>query len=141
MLRRSDVLAEARSWARTPLRWQASVKGLGCDCKGFIWGVARELGLPEAESSYARMSNYARVDTRLLREGLRELFDPATDMQPADVLLLNVRGKAQHLALYMGDGRMMHASPGCDCVLDVPMGQVWRTAIDSIWAWRGLDDA
>jgi len=139
MLLRDDILAEARSWDRTPIRWQASVKGVGCDCKGFIWGVARELGLPEAESSYARIANYDLVDTRLLREGMRTLFDRADDLRPADVMLMKIKGKAQHLALYMGDGRMMHATTGCDCVLEVPMGRVWRDAIHSVWTWRGIE--
>jgi hypothetical protein len=31
------------------VRSAAGVKGKGCDCKGLIWGAARELGFPEAE--------------------------------------------------------------------------------------------
>jgi len=141
MLRRDDILAEARSWDRTPFQWQQSVKGLACDCKGFVWGVARELGLPEADSSYARLMSYSSVDLRLLREGLTALFDKADEMRPADVLLLKIGGRPQHLAIYMGGGRMMHTARGPGRVMDVPMGNVWREATDSVWSWRGIDQS
>ena len=40
-----QVVAEAREWVGTPAHWQASVKGVGCDCKGLIAGGMAELGL------------------------------------------------------------------------------------------------
>jgi hypothetical protein len=49
------------------------VKGVGCDCKGLVQGVARELGFPEAESFYATFASYRPdrpVPSRLLIEGM-----------------------------------------------------------------------
>jgi hypothetical protein len=40
MFTRDAVIAEARSWLGTPWHHQASLKGVGCDCIGFIRGVA-----------------------------------------------------------------------------------------------------
>jgi cell wall-associated NlpC family hydrolase len=37
------VAAEALTWIGTPFVWGQSVKERGCDCKGLIAGVAREL--------------------------------------------------------------------------------------------------
>jgi len=139
MLRRSDIVAAARGWVGTPYHWQASVKGRGCDCKGLIVGVARELGLPEADSIHARLANYASVDVARLKRGLRDLFAATSEALPGDVLLLRVAGHAQHLALYAGDGRMIHTYGGVRQVIEVPMGNVWRVATDSIWSWRGIE--
>ncbi len=137
MPERSAIVAEARAWVGTPFHWQASAKGKGCDCKGLIAGVARDLGLPEAGMLYARMADYARVDPAILREGLRATFDQVAEPEPGDVLLLKVSNRPQHLAIYVGEGRMIHTySKGPGAVVEVPMGQVWRDAIDSVWSWR-----
>jgi hypothetical protein len=44
VVRRSDIIAEARSWIGTPYAHQASVKGIGCDCLGLVRGVWRVNG-------------------------------------------------------------------------------------------------
>lgn len=139
-MHRPDIVAEARAWIDTPFHWQASVKGRGCDCKGLIWGVARELGLTEADAFHARLANYASVDVALLRAGLRSVFDEVAEMRPADVLLLKIGGQPRHLAFYAGGGRMIHTyGKGPSRVLEVPMGHAWREAVDSIWTWRGIE--
>lgn len=137
MPQRSDIVAAARSWIDTPFVWQASVKGKGADCRGLISGVARDLGLPEADSFYARTADYAHVDCALLKAGLRAVFDPADEAQPGDILLLKIAGKAQHLAIYVGDGRMIHTyGNNLRKVIEVPVGR--SRPIDSIWTWRGV---
>lgn len=35
------LLKEARSWVGTPYQHQATTKGAGCDCLGFIRGLYR----------------------------------------------------------------------------------------------------
>ena len=137
MPQRSDIVAAAREWIDTPFVWQASVKGVGADCRGLISGVARDLGLPEADSFYARTADYAKVDAALLKAGMRALFDPVKEAAPGDVLLLKVGGRAQHLAIYVGAGRMIHTyRNNIGKVIEVPVGR--SRPIDSIWAWRGI---
>jgi len=139
MPQRSDIVAAAREWIDTPFVWQASVKGVGADCRGLISGVARDLGLPEADSFYARTADYAKVDPALLKAGLRAVFDPATVERPGDVLLLDIGGKPQHLAIYVGCGRMIHTyGNNLSRVIEVAMGRAWRDKIDSVWTWRGI---
>lgn len=136
------IVAAARLWLGTPFHWGASVRGVGCDCKGLIAGVARDLGRAEAASVEALACDYGtgRFTPERLRAGLARLFDPADEPEPGDVLLLKVAGKAQHLAIYAGNGRMIHTySKGPGCVIEVPMGATWRRALDSIWRWRDGD--
>jgi cell wall-associated NlpC family hydrolase len=137
-LTRDAIVAEARSWAGTPFRWQASVKGVGADCRGFIFGVARELGLPEANGRTARADYSSRIPARELKRVLAETFDRADVARPGDLLLIVVGEKPQHLAIVTGPGRMMHAClRGPEQVIEVPIGK--SRPIDSIWTWRGLD--
>lgn len=139
-----SVVTAARSWVGTPFHWQQSVRGKGCDCKGLIAGVARDLGRAEAASRFAAMGDYrpGKVPLLALAQGLRELFDRVWTVEPGDILQLHVGGAPQHLAIVSEtiDGRpirMIHCySKGPARVIEVPMGHVWRDAIASIWRWR-----
>jgi len=131
---RPEIVAEALEWVGTPFRWQASLKGVGADCKGFVWGVARNCGLSEAESLYARMADYSvHVPTALLLKGLRETLTQVREPEPGDVPLMNLRGKAQHLGIYTGDD-VIHAYVGSRRVIAQPYAIVARHfPIHSFW--------
>lgn len=135
------VAAEAKEWRGTPFRWQASQKGVGCDCKGLLWGVARELGFPEAESLYAKVSDYSPtrpVPSALLKEGFASIFDRVSEPQIGDVLLLKVGGRASHIAIVSDEGRAIHAQIGPkDWVKETRLEALTRMfPVDSIWRWR-----
>jgi NlpC/P60 family putative phage cell wall peptidase len=143
MTRGEAVAAEARAWLGTPFRWQASVKGVGCDCKGLLWGVARELGFPEAESLYAKVADYSPtrpVPSALLKEGIAAIFDPVEEMQPGDILLLKVGGRPSHIAIYSGEGRAIHAQIGPkNWVKEASLRALLKKfPMDSVWRWRCL---
>ncbi|MBS7669326.1 NlpC/P60 family protein [Croceicoccus gelatinilyticus] len=135
------IIEAARGWIGTPFAWGQSAKGVGCDCKGLVAGVARELDLPGAGSFEANFAGYgARVRPDVLKAGMVAVFDRARDVREGAVLLLKVAGRTQHLAIYAGQGRMIHCySAGPMRVIEVPMGHVWARAVDSIWNWRGGD--
>jgi NlpC/P60 family putative phage cell wall peptidase len=140
-LRGELVAAQAREWLGTPFIWQASQRGVGCDCKGLLWGVARELGFPEAESLYAKVADYSPtrpVPSALLKQGFAAIFDPVEEMRPGDVLLVKLGNRASHIAIVSGEGRAIHAQIG-------PKNWVKETSLrallklfplDSVWRWR-----
>lgn len=137
-----QVAVEARSWVGTPFHWQASQKGVGADCKGVVAGVARELGLPEAQSLYAQMADYRRghVDAQLLQVGLADVFDklPAgTPPAPGDVLLLVMGGKPQHLAIAVGGGQVVVARAPSARVRLTDLAALLRILkLHSVWRWK-----
>lgn len=144
-VRAAEVIAEARAWIGTPVIWQASVKGVGCDCKGLIWGVARALGLPEGETLHARMASYSRlVPVNLLRHGLAATFERVRERKPGDVILMNWKGSPAHLGIFTGEG-VVHAfglGPRglLRCVIEQPASAVERRfPVDSAWRWRSVD--
>lgn len=144
-VRAADIIAEARSWLGTPVRWQASVKGVGADCKGLVWGVARSLGLPEGEALHARMADYSKmVPVNLLRQGLTATFDPVRAYAPGDVLLMTIGGLACHLGIFTGEGVIHAYGRGprhlLRCVIETPMASASRAwPLDSAWRWRSVD--
>lgn len=131
----AQIAAEARTWIGTPFHWQGRVKGVGCDCKGLVAGVAQELGRPEAQSLEALAGDYgAKVDAKRLKAGLARLFDKVGNIQPGDVLLLSVGGKPQHLGIALDEKRMVHCySAGPQKVIEAAIG---RGRLDSVWRWR-----
>lgn len=134
------VVAEARTWVGTPFHWQASQKGVGCDCKGLPWGVARELGFPEADTFYAQFATYGKdkpVPVALLKEGMAAVFDRVETAEPGDVLLLVWNGKPQHLAICTGD-RAIHASIGGKSqVKETRLAVLLKKCrLHSVWRWR-----
>lgn len=134
----AQVAALAEEWLDVPFRWQGTVRA-GCDCKGLIAGIARELDRPEADSVEALAGDYGgKVDVRRLKAGLARLFDQAQDRQPGDVLLLRLGGMAQHLAIYTpteaNPDRIIEAMPTGP--KRVRPGRAGEGRIDSIWRWR-----
>lgn len=135
------VAAEARTWVGTRFVWQASQKGQGCDCKGLIHGVARELGFPEAEAFHANVADYRQdrpVPVALLKKGMAAVFDRAKDIEPGDVLLLNHRNRPEHLAIALGEGKAVHAQIAPkDWVKETSLRALLKACpLDSVWRWR-----
>lgn len=133
---------QAELWVDTPFVWQGAVRGKGADCKGLIAGIAAERGRPEAESLEALAADYSTaVDPRRLRAGLARLFDRVGDRRAGDVLLLRLRGKAQHLAIAAprpgNPDRIIEAMPSGPG--RVRPGRAGASRVDSIWRWRELD--
>jgi cell wall-associated NlpC family hydrolase len=134
-----EIARIAEEWKDTPFVWQGRVKGVGCDCKGLIAGVAREAGRPEAESVEALAGDYgSKVPVARLKAGLARLFDKVAEPAAGDVVLLKIGGKAQHLALVGTSGRhIVHCYPGGPArVVIAPYGTAYRALTDSIWRWR-----
>lgn len=135
------IVVEALSWRGTPFVWGQSVKQRGCDCKGLVAGVARELGRPEAASVHALAVDYRLVDPLRLRAGLADTFDRAGVIGAGDVLLLKFGGKAQHLAIVTDRDTVVHCTTRAEKrgvheqSLDAVLG-IWP--LDSIWRWKVL---
>ncbi|MCT2398534.1 hypothetical protein [Novosphingobium mangrovi (ex Huang et al. 2023)] len=133
------IAAEAELWIDTPFRWQGRKRGVGCDCKGLIAGVAESCGRPEAESLEALSGDYSNiVDERRLFAGLSRLFDRVSERQAGDVLLLWIDGKAQHLAIAAPSSRRP------DRVIEAMIGRLARVRpgmapshrVVAIFRWR-----
>ena len=139
----AQIAACAETWIDVPFHWQGTVRK-GCDCKGLIAGVAREMGRPEADSVEALAGDYGgKVDAVRLKAGLARMFDRVAERQAGDVLLLRMGGVAQHLAIYApteaNPDRIIEAMPTGPGKVRPSRATLGR--IDSIWRWRNTDAA
>lgn len=128
----------ARLWLGTPFRWQASHRGLGCDCKGLITGIASELGLPEASHPHFMKADYPeKVDPNFLKGALASTLEKVDQPQLGDVLLLRLGGKPQHMGIVAGHN-LIHCYVGKEVRehrLDAAI-RLWP--IHSVWRFRSL---
>jgi cell wall-associated NlpC family hydrolase len=140
MTTRADVVAAALSWVGVPFHWQQSSR-YGADCKGLVVGIARELGLPEAESVAAGISDYgSRVPVGALKAGLAETFERVAP-EPGDILLMSFNGKAQHLGIHAGDMLIHTYNTGPRKVIATPLKVALRCwPLDSAWRFKSLED-
>ncbi|QDF14263.1 cell wall peptidase [Dinoroseobacter phage vB_DshS-R4C] len=90
-INRALVLAEARTWCGTPYVPRASLKGVGCDCAGFIRGVARALCGLDIEAP-RWVDDWARSDAEPLLAALRThaLPIPPQEAAPGDLVSFRV---------------------------------------------------
>lgn len=142
------IVAEARTWAGTPYRHQASLKGVGCDCLGLLRGVWRGVLGPEPEAPPPYAASWAESAARddPLAEAARRHLVPVTTPLPAyvpqagDVLLFAFRANlpAKHCAIATGPAAMIHAHDGA-AVTEVALTPWWRRHLAHAFRFPGAD--
>jgi NlpC/P60 family putative phage cell wall peptidase len=145
MTTRADILKEARGWLGTRWQHQGSVKGIGCDCIGFVAGVARELGIAEAAEFWAdgRVMGYGREPDAAMLVSTCERYMDRIGMDaalPGDVLVLRFSREPQHFALLSqrNPDYMIHGYAQARKVVENRIDALWRSRILSAWRFRGV---
>jgi NlpC/P60 family putative phage cell wall peptidase len=109
---RALVVACARSWAGTPFRDGAAIKGVGVDCAQLVRAVAIEAGIAEVEPTGGYSSQWMlhKDDDRLvafIRRYAREIAPEAAKV--GDLVVYRVGRAFSHVAILTGGGRIVHA--------------------------------
>jgi len=143
MTRGDLFLAEVRTWIGTPFHPHAAAKGAGADCKGLLWGAARELDFPEAQTTYAEFIDYNLskpngIPSDHLLEGMGNTFRRVKRMKPGDILLLDHNRKPGHLAVYAGDDKAIHTQISSKAwVKETSLRALFHYyPLNSIWRWK-----
>ena len=107
------VLMRAISLVGTPYRWGGNTPESGFDCSGLVGYVYRTtLGI-----------ELPRVSRDMARSG--EKVDRG-DMSPGDLVFFGRRGKVDHVGIYLGEGRFVHAPrTGRDVTVSTMQGGYW----------------
>jgi NlpC/P60 family putative phage cell wall peptidase len=146
----AQVVAEARTWLRTPFQHQASLKGVGTDCIGFIAGVALACGLPDAAAfkNDPEFRGYGRTpDAELLERGCAAYLERIAfaDAQPGDVLRMRMDNDPRHFVFVsrLNPIYILHAysmqSAKLSRVVEHGLGPVWRARVDQAYRFRGIE--
>lgn len=145
MIARVDIVAEARRWIGTRWTHQAACKGVGCDCIGLVAGVARALGVREADAwfSAAAYQGYGRApDPAMLKRAVAEYLDPVylPEARAGDILLMRFKEEPQHFALLSArePDQIIHAWAQRRQVVETRLDAVWRSRIVGAFAYRGV---
>jgi cell wall-associated NlpC family hydrolase len=141
------VVATARSWMGTRFHHQGRLKKTnahkgGVDCLGLVVGVASELQLqlsdntPLTQFDETDYSHYP--NSQHLREKLAKVLSPIpiAEIQPGDVILLNIDNNPQHLAIVSdrdGGYGIIHAYAPARAVVEHILDDWWHTHIVSAY--------
>ena len=94
---RVELVEYAKQFLGNPYVWGGTSLTKGADCSGFVLSVFKKFGvkLPHHSGSQAKMGTKIK----------------ASELQPGDlVFYANSSGTINHVALYIGNGRVIHAS-------------------------------
>jgi cell wall-associated NlpC family hydrolase len=116
----SRILATARRYLGTPYHYGGETPATGFDCSGFVQYVFGRNGVELPRTS------------RQLATAGRELTIQVDSLRPGDLMLFSSHGvRIDHVAIYVGNNRMLHSSAGAGGVryddLTTPRGR-WYLA-------------
>lgn len=93
---RVDMVQYAKQFVGNPYVWGGTSLTNGTDCSGFTMGIYKKYGvsLPHHAASQAQMGT--RIDI--------------ASAQPGDLVFYAKNGSINHVAMYIGNGQVIHAS-------------------------------
>lgn len=94
---RVDLVEYAKQFVGNPYVWGGTSLTKGADCSGFVLSVYKKFGVKLPHYSGAQANSGTKIS--------------ASELQPGDlVFYANSSGTINHVALYIGGGRVVHAS-------------------------------
>ncbi len=132
MLTGEDIVSAARSWIGTPFFHTGREKGLGVDCGGLVIGIMHELQMTDFDDRNYSPATPAGFTRALLEKGCIEVLP--CEMERGDIMLFNLLGFDQHVAIY-SDG-MIHANSSAGKVIEHDLTEVWERRIASVWRFK-----
>jgi len=108
---RDSIVEGSRTLLGIRYRWAGASPERGLDCSGLVQYVFAKLriALPHSSRELAKVGGVVEQDT--------------AQMQPGDLLVFSKRSsrRISHVAIYIGDGKMIHASSGARRVVETPV--------------------
>lgn len=94
---RVDLCEYAKEFVGNPYVWGGTSLTKGADCSGFVLSVFKNFGYKLSHSSRAQANEGKKINL--------------SDIQPGDLIFYgNNRGNINHVAIYIGGGKVVHAS-------------------------------
>jgi cell wall-associated NlpC family hydrolase len=131
-----QVVSIAREWLNTPYADHQSVKGVYCDCVGFLLGVAHEMGHPIKIENY----NLIPRGDSLIQELDRHLIQVEQEYPSVgDILCFKTsfRGVPTHVGIATNIG-LIHADSRAGKVVETSLGY-WERLIVGYWVFPTID--
>ena len=125
------------------------------DCSGFVYRVCRDVGLassapnevyvPEGQDAYGNYyitahTWYQRYYGQDISDAVRKYVSSGdySDLQPGDLLFItNDNSSVTHVAIYSGDGTIIHSEGYAGCVSEHPINRYHPNNNSSNWYFDG----
>jgi cell wall-associated NlpC family hydrolase len=132
---RQCIAREAETWVDTPFRANQKVKGVGVDCIGLVAGVFEACGI-----AVDYRDDYSIRPDGTLRGELQKRFAIVTDKSlcVGDVLLMSFEADPHHVALYVGDGFIVHAYAQARRCVKQRYSAYWRESTKGVFRHASL---
>jgi cell wall-associated NlpC family hydrolase len=116
---RSDIVVRALTLIDTPYRYGGSSPVAGFDCSGLVNYVFQSVGAPQLPR---RTEDIGKVGEPITR----------SQLEPGDLVFFNTLSRAySHVAIYIGDGRFLHApARGGRVRIEALDDRYWRARFD-----------
>ena len=93
----SAIVAFARKYVGKPYVWGGNSLTEGCDCSGFVHLVYKNFGFNLPRYSMSFLNVGTKVEPKL------------SALQPGDIIVYNKSGGIGHVAIYIGNGKIVEA--------------------------------
>ncbi len=105
-VQRDSIIEHTRNLLGVKYKWAGLNPLKGLDCSGIVKYVFAKLGveLPHHAAALAKMGDPIAKDT--------------AEMQPGDLLVFGKGKRISHVGIYVGDGKMIHASSSAHHVVE-----------------------
>ena len=109
--RDGDPVAEARSYLGAPYEW-GGLTERGIDCSGLVHMAYRRVGRLVPRDADQQEAAAIEIDE--------------AEAQPGDLVCFGEPGKANHIAFWLGEGHILHATAraGVNAVVEEPLDSV-----------------
>lgn len=91
-----DLCQYAKQFIGNPYVWGGASLTKGADCSGFVMSVFKKYGISLPHSSRAQAGHGTKIE--------------ASKIQPGDLVFYGKSGTINHVAIYVGNGQVVHAS-------------------------------
>lgn len=119
----------AISMIGVPFHHQGRHPKYGVDCVGLVICAYNAAG-----ANIKNLANYGRIpDGRALIREIEEYTFKVSEMEIGDVLIFRFSKNPQHIALYIGDGTMVHSYIDAKCVLKEKLTPAWKKKLVAIY--------
>ena len=134
---RAAIIAEARTWLRTPYHHHQCLKGVGVDCAMLLVGVYRACGFAPRDYYPDEYSPewYLHRDQPLFLQQLHRFAKPtdAAAALPADIAMCSFGRHAAHGLILLDDVYALHAYRPHRCV-EIIERRSLESRIESYWS-------
>lgn len=144
MIQRQDIVKEATDWLNTPFHDQQRLKGYGVDCAQLIAGIAENLNIIEKNTNiptYVVDWHIHHSDEKLL--WYLKYFKCVKkrnkdDYKLGDILTFKFGRCTSHLAIYVGDNRILHADKRFGKVICHNLDDDLKNRHTTTWKFPGV---